>query len=141
MVGINVFVDVVAIFRQYVALMAESDFQSYHERRQHQRERIEIQVNIWNDVLNMTGVVFDLSGGGMSVLTPKMLPNQSDVKIAFEVPNNGGKVTCMARVVWSSDSRRAGLKFADLDEESRRAVAQWVSDQNLKALSSKGPGL
>lgn len=117
-----------------------SEFQSYSDRRQYQRERIEIQVNIWNDVLNMTGVVFDLSGGGMSVLTPKMLPNQSDVKIAFEVPA-GGKVSCMAKVVWSSDSKRAGLKFSDLDEESRRTVSQWVSDQNLKALSSKGPGV
>ncbi len=120
--------------------LMSSEFKSYADRRQYQRERIEIQVNIWNDVLNMTGVVFDLSGGGMSVLTPKMLPNQSDVKISFEMPE-AGKVTCMAKVVWSSDSRRAGLKFADLDEESRRAVAQWVSDQNLKALSSKGPGL
>jgi len=118
-------------------MLLSMEFSPYQDRREHQRERIEIQVNIWNDVVNLTGVVFDLSGGGMSVLTPRVLANNTDVKISFEIPN-AATVKCDARVVWSSESRRAGLKFTDVTDDDRATLSKWVADQNLKALSAKG---
>ncbi len=110
------------------------------ERRQYERQKIEIQVHIWSSELNMTGMVFDLSGGGLNVLTPRVLSAQDEVRVSFEMPE-AGKISCTARVMWASEHRRAGLQFIDLDEESRSVITSWVEEQNLRAFAAKGLGL
>ncbi len=116
------------------------DFKEFHERRSYQREKVQIQVNIWTNTLNVTAAVFDLSGGGMSVLAPQQLPNETDVHISFELPG-AHKIRCEARVVWSSETRRAGLKFMQIADPDKEVLVKWVAEQNLKALSAKGPSM
>ena len=108
---------------------------SHADRRDQRRERIEIEVEIWNDELRIKGVVFDLSDTGMSVVTPQALPNNAEVHISFEVPESA-KISCDARVVWSSASRRAGLRFANLAKAEHEALHKWIGDQRFRAACS-----
>ncbi len=109
----------------------------FTERRYYLRQKIEIQVHLWNADLNLTGMIFDLSGGGMNVITSKVLPAEAELRVSFEIPE-AGKISCTARVMWASEHRRAGLQFIDLDEERRSVITSWVKEQNLRALASKG---
>ena len=111
--------------------------QSLQDRREYQRARIEIQVHIWNDGVNVTGFVMDLSGGGMSVLTPSVLPSPAEVQVSFDIPSSL-TVKCLARVMWSSETRRAGLKFMNLSEADRAGLEKWASGQDVGSVPAKG---
>jgi hypothetical protein len=108
---------------------------THADRRDHRRERIEIEVDIWNEQFRTKGVVFDLSGSGLSVVTSETLPNNSEMHVSFEIPESV-RVNCDARVVWSSASRRAGLRFANVSEVDRKALAKWMGDQRFRAACS-----
>ena len=128
----SVWLEVAGEMRHYVLLM---ELISHSDRRDQRRERIEIEVEIWNEELKIKGVVFDLSDSGMSVVTPQVLPNNAEVHISFEIPESS-KVKCDAKVVWSSASRRAGLRFAKVSEADQKALHKWMGDQRFRAACS-----
>ncbi|MFY9528075.1 MAG: SPOR domain-containing protein [Candidatus Acidiferrales bacterium] len=75
-----------------------------------------------------SGVLLDLSEGGLAV--DGFAPESRDevIPIAFGLPEDNGYILAVAKIAWTSDSgRRAGLRFVDLVETSRQHLKDWMS--------------
>ena len=83
-------------------------------------------------VMSNAGVVIDLSGGGVRVLSTHPLEGKLQLTISCE----SDTVTVNAEVVWSKrvGFRRhvAGLRFIDLDEAGLRIVSRIAATHRLQ---------
>lgn len=78
------------------------------------------------------GVVIDLSGGGVRILSTQPLEGRTKLSITCESDN----VTVTAEVVWCKrvGFRRhvAGMRFVDLDESASRIVSRIAATHRLQ---------
>src|SRR3954467_1578359 len=95
------------------------------DRRIHRREHIDLQVEIILGAHQWTAEVLDLSESGLSVLTPLPLSSDSDVRVVFQLPTDE-VIDSEAHVAWSSQSRRAGLRFVNPTPEHLEALVNWL---------------
>jgi hypothetical protein len=109
------------------------------DRRQHPRlipdSALLVSVNRLRRVvlsdLSESGMAFD---GWVGKSNPKVL------SLAFDLPDGGGSVATIAEVVWTCDSlRRTGVRFAELSQDCRRRLREWLSAR-VVMLESKQDG-
>jgi SPOR domain/PilZ domain len=75
-----------------------------------------------------SGVLLDLSEGGLAV--DGFAPESRDevIPLAFGLPEDNGYILAAAKIAWTSDSGpRTGLHFVDLAETSRQQLRDWMS--------------
>lgn len=70
---------------------------------------------------------FDLSEGGVAVITEDPFPVGQVLTLQFYTPQSASAVTLEAEVVWSrlEPEGGMGLKFINLDEEKRALVQEF----------------
>jgi hypothetical protein len=93
--------------------------------------RIAVKINCW---LEGEGVVscittYDLSGSGVSLLTPDPLPEEKVVTLKFFTPFSAEPLTVRGKVVWSrtEPEGRMGIRFLDMDEEMRSVLSRTAT--------------
>lgn len=77
----------------------------------------------------------NISNGGLFVATEKLLPVNSVVKLVISLPNSGGDIPCIARVVRAmgpdeeNPQRKHGLalEFLDVSSESIEQIEEFMS--------------
>ncbi len=75
-----------------------------------------------------SGVLLDLSEGGLAV--DVFAPNSRDevIPLAFGLPEDNGYILAVAKIAWTCDSGpRTGLRFVDFAETSRQQLRDWMS--------------
>jgi len=115
-----------------VHIMFESpdDVSSTPKRRAHPRLRVDSPAPI--DLgTGTTGTILNVSEGGLAARVPVTLTQHSQVpRIQFRLPISESWLEVNGQVVWVSRSRtEVGIKFVDLQEETRRKLRRWISQQ------------
>ena len=79
-----------------------------------------------------TGTVVDLSElldlheEGFSVQTAENLEINRAVTLCLELPETHSYIHGLGQVVWSDDKGRGGIRFSDLNENSKRILKEWL---------------
>lgn len=72
----------------------------------------------------------DLSAGGMKVVSTRRLPWHAEVVAAFKIPGYDDKIVVRCEVIrrrlHDDGLWRVGLRFLDLDPESRARIGRFV---------------
>jgi outer membrane biosynthesis protein TonB len=76
------------------------------------------------------GFPIDISEEGMAFQGIRPLQKDEEICIAIKLDGINEPVTAIARIVWLTESRKAGaLQFVDLPEASRNHIRQWIELQ------------
>lgn len=76
------------------------------------------------------GFPINISEDGMAFQGIRPLEANQEISITFKLDGTDGAVTATAKIVWLTESRKAGaLQFTDFPEASRRAIREWISSQ------------
>ena len=82
------------------------------------------------------GYAKNISRVGIFIQTINPKNEGERFKIEFQLPHNGGPISCMAEVIWkrnyhpySEYEPGMGLKFIDLSEEMSDRLDRWVNLQ------------
>lgn len=75
----------------------------------------------------------DISVGGIAVHAPAGVPEEEELDVAFQLPDNEQDIRCKTEVCWTqknrdNDSYRIGLRFIDLRPADRKQIREYVSD-------------
>lgn len=118
--------------------IAEDDQQEDQERRQDRRLEVDFPIRMYSPVRG-DGEALELSAGGMRVEVTEDLSHVMHVSLEFELPELDEPIGCLADVRWhkqmgpKSEPRWVcGLRFSDLDDRYRAAIAQYV-EENAEA--------
>ncbi len=82
-----------------------------------------------------SGLVVNLSEGGMAIQTMLSLKVGQNLKFALPLEGIEAGVRGMAEVVWCDSSGRAGLHFNGLSESDRFLLSAWLSQNQDQILS------
>jgi c-di-GMP-binding flagellar brake protein YcgR len=103
------------------------------ERRQHSRESVRIEADLWSQYDSMRVLITDLSEAGIAIRTREPIPANTEIHIRFELPLTNATVRCDARVAWSdSIEGRAGLHFSRVGEADKRTIIHWLQNHCAK---------
>jgi hypothetical protein len=84
----------------------------------------------------LSAVIINISQGGVAVeSTPILNPGQLH-QLSFHLPEQENTLTCLARVVWSDQRRRAGLCFTDMSASERGKLMPWIAREFNKAFAA-----
>jgi hypothetical protein len=73
------------------------------------------------------GILLNISEWGLALHAAQILPADRPVSMRFKLPQSKVWIRASGRVVWRSASRKkAGVCFADLSEDVREQIRQWV---------------
>lgn len=76
------------------------------------------------------GFPINISEDGMAFQGIRPLQKDEEICIAIKLDGINEPVTAIARIVWLTESRKAGaLQFVDLPEASRNHIRQWIELQ------------
>ena len=76
------------------------------------------------------GFSINISEDGMAFQGIRPLENNQEICVTFKLDGIDEAVTATAKIVWLTESRKAGaLQFIDFPEASRRAVSDWIALQ------------
>jgi len=99
--------------------------------------RTPVEAGCW--LVEMDGAsclyTFDISEGGVSVVTEDPLPVGQVVRLQFFTSRSARAVTLEARVVWSrlEPEGAMGLKFINLDGEKRGVLRSFMGELKKKS--------
>jgi len=111
-----------------------------HERRQSKRVCVQAEVSIRagdsgaseDDLVE--GILLDLSGGGMDVLTAKPLHSPARVQVSFALPGGSAAIHAEAEVAWSAAGGQIGLRFVAVEANMRQQLDQWLAAHSQETL-------
>jgi hypothetical protein len=97
--------------------------------------RIELKhvLHAWLD--GGSGMVVNLSEGGMAIQTMLSLKMGQTLKFALPLDGIEAGVRGMAEVMWCDNSGRAGLRFKNLSESDRFLLSIWLARNQDHILS------
>lgn len=102
------------------------------DRRTTRRLPIELDVTIEGAAHRFTAPTQDISAGGLFVLTPRAIPVDTHVMLAFTLPN-GTKLEVLGVVKWGRVTHGEdgepglGIAFFCLEPEARAALERFCS--------------
>jgi hypothetical protein len=86
------------------------------------------------------GMILDLSEEGLSMQTAAPLESRRQVQLHLDLPEPAGHLETTGYIAWADALGRAGVRFSDLPEESRRRLNEWLT-VNASAPSRMAPKL
>ena len=98
---------------------------------------LEVRGKKYNEIF--LGYAQDLSLGGLFLKAADPLKTGERFPIEFVLPDNKTKIQCTGEVVWKTRQNSAngltegvGLRFADLNPESREVLDRWIEQRRSK---------
>ena len=112
-----------------------------YSEREHQR--IEAVFRVQYSTIDQLVVAYssDLSKGGVFLCTQVFLPLNAVVRLTLELPEQGGEIPVICRVVYVRDDSAAastgkpagmGLQFLDLEDDCRGRIERFIAEQPAK---------
>lgn len=106
-----------------------------HERRAAFRYPVEAQA-VWTEVIYQQETqelgwarILNVSRTGICVQTHDLLPQHATVRVAFELPDNGGLINAEGEVVWGKAPGKSGVRFSHLPASSQKRLTQWLENK------------
>ena len=81
--------------------------------------------------------LLNLSDGGTAVHSDARVPS-CKVYFQFHLPGQEQVVRLSGEVAWQDASGRAGIRFVDVPQASRRVIHAWLTQNSFKARSDSG---
>jgi PilZ domain len=99
-----------------------------HEYRRYARIPVITEVGILQNGARAVGTSVEVSGGGMSLTTPRKLKIGDTLEVTLNLPQSK-PITVRALVSWIDEGSESqiGIRF-EADDERRREVKKWVED-------------
>jgi len=99
-----------------------------HEYRRYARIPVITEVGILHSGARVAGSSVEVSGGGMSLTTPRKLKIGDTIEVTLNLPQSK-PITVRAVVSWIDEGPESqiGIRF-EADDERRREVKKWVED-------------
>ncbi len=113
------------------------------ERRQSMRVAVQAEISIRveesgaGESETVEGILLDLSAGGMDVLASKPVPSGARVNVSFELPEGSVRIDGGAEVAWSAGNGQIGLRFLEIDMNTRQRMDEWLAAHSQDALSEE----
>lgn len=97
------------------------------ERRRNQRIPVNGSAAItFANVEDAKAALTDLSEEGIAIHSERPVPPSCKVYFQFSLPGQVSQVRLSGEVMWQDALGRVGLRFADVPQTSRRALAEWL---------------
>ncbi len=99
------------------------------ERRSHRRKSVlsELGELVVVTLGSERGLLLNLSAGGISVQAQNRLTPGVDFSVQFLLPLTEAFVNTTCEAVWTNDNCEVGLRFLQLAESERLALADWMA--------------
>ena len=99
-----------------------------HEYRRYARIPVITEVGILQNGARAAGTSVEVSGGGMSLTTPRKLKIADTIEVTLNLPQ-AKPISVRAVVSWIDEGPESqiGIRF-EADDERRREVKKWVED-------------
>jgi uncharacterized protein (TIGR02266 family) len=98
----------------------------------------DLQVDIEGENVPYTGMIKDISSGGLFITTDEDHEVGDIVQLRFTFPTLESAIDCKGRVQWLRDRYTAGdmaqgvgVQFVDLPEDARLAINAFISDKEV----------
>jgi uncharacterized protein (TIGR02266 family) len=98
----------------------------------------DLQVDIEGDNIPYTGMIKDISSGGLFITTDEDHDVGDIVQLRFTFPTLESAIDCKGRVQWLRDRYTAGdmaqgvgVQFVNLPEDARLAINAFISDKEV----------
>ena len=110
------------------------------ERRVNQRVALYAEASIaYPGVENSLASLLDLSEEGIAIQAEKPLPSKCKVYFQFCLPGRVAPVRLSGEVIWQDSTGRAGIRFAQVPQTSRRLLGEWLRVNQSGAKESQPP--
>jgi len=132
-----------ANFMLYKPLVAEQVMRSLRaasafmqpDRRQSKRQKLEALVYLQFGIVQLPGLILNVSQHGLSLQAPEPLPAVPKVHLRFVLPGTSHMVEGTGEVIWADDEGRAGMLFSYLTAASRKYLKNWLLKQSSEKAS------
>src|SRR5581483_5595053 len=99
--------------------------------RQERRRKQRIPVGgpavvAYSNIEDTQAILTDVSEEGLAIQSERPVPPQCKVYFQFSLPGQVSTVRLSGEVMWQDAAGRVGLRFADVPQASRRALAEWL---------------
>lgn len=86
------------------------------------------------------GFPINISDDGMSFQGIRPLQVGQEIFITFKLDGSKESITTKAKIVWLTETRKAGaLQYVDMPEDSRRRITEWIALQKEDAATEPSP--
>ena len=111
------------------------------ERRVHRRLRVDSRASIDLGEGN-SGTVLNVSEGGLALQVAFTLTKHSQISLMhFWLPISPNRVEISGQIAWVSESNReVGIRFLDLQEDTRNKIRDWISLESSQGRFHKESG-
>jgi DNA-binding response OmpR family regulator len=100
------------------------------ERRRYFRHPVEMPATVsFGEGQKLKATLTNISEGGMAVFFRAALPKGAVSAVSFKLPGTATPLEPKVQIAWMDDSGRAGLRFVDMDKESRAQLDGWLAEQ------------
>jgi uncharacterized protein (TIGR02266 family) len=119
--------------------MTDQD-QNFENRRSTPRLQVDydLQVDFEGDNIPYTGMIKDISSGGLFITTDERHSVGDMVDLRFTFPTVEGAIECKAQVQWIRDQYSAGgmttgigVQFVGLPENVRQIINAYIKDKDV----------
>ena len=98
----------------------------------------DLKVDIDGDNIPYTGMIKDISSGGLFITTDERHAVGDVVQLTFTFPTLDRTIDCRGRVQWLRDrystgdmAQGIGVQFIDLPEDVRSSINTFISDKDV----------
>jgi ActR/RegA family two-component response regulator len=103
------------------------------ERRRYFRHPVEMSATIsFSEGQKLKVTLTNISEGGMAVCFRGPLPKGTVSSVSFKLPGAATPLEPKIQIAWIDESGRAGLRFVDMNKESRAQLDGWLAEQSEK---------
>lgn len=97
------------------------------ERRNHARERTQIEVRLSKDFKQTKGTMEYVSFGGAFISLPRTFIKDSVLQIKFDLPGEYTSFQATAKVVWVKKDKAMGIQFVDVPASEKLKLEKLLS--------------
>jgi len=80
--------------------------------------------------------IIDISEAGMAIQTSSPLETDKELTLSLDLSETGTRIPVGGKVVWWQPSGRAGIRFLEVAESSRRFLNEWLLANALTACTN-----
>jgi CheY-like chemotaxis protein len=103
------------------------------ERRRYFRHPVEMPaVLLFGEDQKFKVIATNLSEGGMAIHFQQKLPKTTLFRVSFTLPGRNVTLEPKGDFAWVDGAGRAGIRFLEMPENSRRELERWLAEQMVK---------